>query len=78
MEYLILGFLVGIILLFGTKIKDWFFVKKDLKLVKQDKQLEAETKVLSDDIKQLNKKIDTAYNPNMTPEEIVEFWRGKK
>lgn len=76
MEYVIL---IGVIVLalIVYKIKSLFSKATDLKLIKQDQQLTDKANNLKNDIKELNKKLDTAYRPDMTPEEIEKFWRGK-
>lgn len=77
MEYIVLaGIVIATIAFYKLKL---FFIKaKDSSMVKEDHVLSNKADSLKKDIEELNKKIDNAYHPDMTPEEIVEFWRGKK
>lgn len=77
MEYLIL---IGVVIaaLLANKLRLLFYRHKDNQLSKQDKAITAEANKLKSDIAKLNKKLQKPYKDDMTPEQIEEFWRGKK
>lgn len=77
MEYAILVLIIlGIV--FFQKVKSFFLKNEETTLTKKEAKIAEEANSLKNDIENLNKKLNKVYHPDMTPEEIEEFWRGKK
>ncbi len=78
MNYVAVVIILAILVLLGTKLKNFFFKAKDTLIVKEDERLLQIQKQQEQNVAQKKQEIEVLKAEDLPPEMVEDFWKDKK